>query len=82
MKKESQEKATYQIRLQGHLPKEWSEWFDGFSIENLPQGETKMTGEVADQTALHSLIQRIRDLGITLIEVKRLGQADESKESY
>ena len=81
MKEESQEKASYQIRLQGHLPEEWSEWFDGFTIENLPGGETKMTGEVVDQTALHSLIQRIRDLGITLIEVKRLDEAGDIEES-
>jgi hypothetical protein len=40
-----------------------------------------MTGEVADQTALHSLLQRIRDLGITLIEVKSVNEVEEIEES-
>ena len=81
IKKNNLEATTYQIRIKGHLPGMWSEWFDGFAIENTVQGETQMTGEVIDQTALHSLLQRIRDMGITLIEVKRLEKEEESEES-
>jgi hypothetical protein len=62
----------YQIRVQGHLPDSWSEWFYGFEITTQPNGECVMIGEITDQTALHSLLQRIRDIGLTLIEVKRL----------
>jgi hypothetical protein len=64
--------GIYQIRVKGHFPQDWSDWFYGFEINNLPSGETVMTGEIVDQTALHSLLQRIRDIGLTLIEVKRL----------
>jgi hypothetical protein len=81
MKQTAQEKATYQIRLKGHLPENWSDWFDGFTIDNQPTGETVLTGEIVDQTALHSLLQRIRDLGLTLIEVKRLDNSHEINES-
>jgi hypothetical protein len=81
MKQTSQEKATYQIRLKGHLPDNWSDWFDGFTIDNQPTGETVLTGEIVDQTALYSLLQRIRDLGLTLIEVKRLDNSHENNES-
>jgi hypothetical protein len=66
------ESGIYQIRVLGHLPQDWSDWFDGFTIETHPDGETVLTGEIIDQTALHSLLQRIRDIGLTLIEVKRL----------
>jgi hypothetical protein len=59
----------YQIRVQGHLPDSWSDWFGGFKIKTHPNGETVMTGEIIDQTALHTLIQRIRDIGLTLVEV-------------
>ena len=65
---------TYQIRVQGHLPDSWSEWFGGFEINTRPNGESVMTGEITDQTALHSLLERIRDIGLTLIEVKRLDE--------
>ena len=65
---------SYQIRVQDHLPDSWSEWFGGFEINTRPNGESVMTGEITDQTALHSLLERIRDIGLTLIEVKRLDE--------
>ena len=71
---------TYQIRVQGHLPESWSEWFGGFDIETRPDGESVLTGEVIDQTALYSLLDRIRDIGLTLNEVKRLDEELENKE--
>jgi len=69
----------YQFRVLGHLPESWSDWFGGFEIKALPNGESVMTGEVADQAALHSLLQRIRDIGITLIEVKRLDEDQDTQ---
>ena len=65
---------SYQIRVQGHLPDSWSEWFGGFEINTRPNGESVLTGEITDQTALQSLLERIRDIGLTLIEVKRLDE--------
>lgn len=59
----------YRIRVQGHLDARWSTWFDGMSLTREDDGTTVLRGRVDDQSALHGLIQRIRDLGLTLLEV-------------
>ena len=76
------ETRSYQIRVQGHLPDSWSDWFGGLEFKTRPNGETVMTGEIVDQTALHTLLQRIRDIGLTLIEVKRLDDFQENQSSH
>ena len=64
------EPARYRIRVRGMLPARWSEWFDGFAIAYEAGGNTILTGHVADQSALHGLISRVRDLGLTLVAVE------------
>ena len=59
----------YQIRVRGHLSDAWSEWFDGLTIENLPSGESLLSGPVADKAALYSLLTKVRDLNLTLLAV-------------
>lgn len=59
----------YRIRIQGRLERRWSTWFDGMSITAGEDGTTTLRGPVGDQAALHGLIQRVRDLGLTLLEV-------------
>jgi len=68
----------YQIRLQGHLGRQWADWFQGLTITLEDNGDTVLTGAVVDQAALHGLLRKIRDLGILLLSVNRveLGQAD------
>ncbi len=61
----------YEIRVHGHLDRRWEKYFEGIKIELLENGETRLRGEVADQAALHSLLSRIRDLGLTLLLVRR-----------
>jgi hypothetical protein len=68
----------YQIRVQGHLSDRWAAWFDGLTIENRPDGEAVLTGPLADQAALHGVLGRIRDLGLTLVAVSRSAE-DASK---
>ena len=63
---------TYEIRVKGSLGPEWSAWFDGFTITPQSDDETILVGPVADQPALHGLLAKIRDLGLTLIRVERL----------
>jgi hypothetical protein len=63
------EAADYQFRLKGHLGPEWAGWFGGLAITQEPNGETLVTGRVADQAALHGLLRKVRDLGMTLISV-------------
>lgn len=64
-------KALYQFRVRGHLRPQWSEWFDGMAIEHTADGDTLLTGVVRDQAALHGLLTRVRDLGLTLVAVQR-----------
>lgn len=68
----------YQIRVQGHLGSEWSDWFGGLSIRREGNGDTLLSGAVVDQAALYGLLRKVRDLGMPLISVNRLqsGQPD------
>jgi hypothetical protein len=60
---------TYEIRVQGHLERRWIAWFDGMELVTADDGSTLIRGRVADQAALHGLIQKVRDLGLPLISV-------------
>ena len=73
--------AVYQIRIKGHLPLQWTDWFEGLGITLEENGDTLLTGMVIDQAALHGLLKKVRDLGTPLISVNRVkpGQADASE---
>ena len=58
-----------EIRLKGHLDERWADWFEGLTITREANGETRLTGPVVDQTALHGLLRKVRDLGLPLISV-------------
>ncbi len=60
---------TYQIRLKGHLGHEWTDWFEGLTITLEEDGDTLLTGPVLDQSALHGLLKKVRDLGMPLVSV-------------
>jgi hypothetical protein len=64
----------YQIRLEGQLGPEWSEWFDGLDITLQENGEMVLSGPLPDQAALHGVLARICDLGMVLISVNRVKQ--------
>jgi hypothetical protein len=68
----------YQIRIKGHLGREWTDWFEGLTITLEDNGDTLLTGLVADQAALHGLLKKVRDVGMPLVSVNRgkPGQAD------
>jgi hypothetical protein len=70
------EAGRYELRLQGHLDARWAAWFDGLSLTQEPDGTTVIYGPVADQAALHGLLQKVRDTGLPLVSVGRvdLGQ--------
>ncbi len=61
--------VIYQVRLQGHLGDEWTDWFDGLTITLEEDGDTLLTGPVIDQAALHGLLKKVRDLGLPLVSV-------------
>lgn len=66
----STKSVIYQIRIEGHLDERWLRWSEGLDVVPLPQGETIISGEM-DQSALHGVLNRIRDLGLELISVQR-----------
>ena len=59
----------YEIKIKGYLDPCWSDWFAGLKLANLEEGEPVLSGPLADQAALHGLLERIRDLNLTLISV-------------
>jgi len=59
----------YEIKIQEHLDPGWSIWFAGQKLTQLEGDETLISGELPDQAALHGLLERIRDLNLTLISV-------------
>ncbi|HOU12636.1 MAG TPA: hypothetical protein PKZ84_05930 [Anaerolineae bacterium] len=62
-----EETMRYTIRVREHLiPEQWETWLGGLTLEILPSGEMQLSGPVADQAALHGILTRIRDLGLTL----------------
>jgi hypothetical protein len=65
-------RAVYEIRVRGHLDGHWSGWFDGLTLAHGEDGTTIIRGPVADQAALHGLLERIRDLGLPLLSVNCL----------
>ena len=66
------EQAIYQIKVRGVIDSVWSDWFDGLASCPQADGTTLLVGPVRDQSALHGLLARVRDLGLHLLSVKRV----------
>ena len=64
--------SRYEIRLTGHLDPRWAAWFDGLHLTNEADGTTALRGPVVDQAALHGVLQKVRDTGLTLVSVTQL----------
>ena len=65
----SHQPGLYEIRVQGSIPASRTSWFEGMSISSDENGQTTLRGEVIDQSALHGLLNKIRDLNIPLLSV-------------
>ena len=63
---------VYEIRLKGQIDKRWAAWFDGLTVTNIEDDETVLVGPVVDQTALHGLLAKVRDLNLPLLSVRRI----------
>jgi hypothetical protein len=63
------EARRYEIRIKGHLDTRWAAWFEGMCLTHAPDGTTTLSGEVADQAALHGLLHKLQDLGVPLLSI-------------
>lgn len=60
---------SYEIRVAGHLPPQWADWFEGLTVTPAGDGDTLLTGLAMDQAALHGLLKKVCDLGLSLVSV-------------
>ena len=60
---------VFEIRLKGHLEARWELWFDGLTVTLEENGNTLLSGPLADQAALHGILKKVRDLGLILLSV-------------
>ena len=73
----------YQIRIEGHLDDQWTDWFGGLTLTLEENGDTLLTGPIIDQAALFGLLKKVRDLGMPLVSLNRIetGKPDMSSTS-
>lgn len=71
-KPELDKNRYFQFRVRGHLDHHWKEWLDGLDISYEKHGITVLTGTVKDQPQLHGLLLKIRDMGLSLISVRKI----------
>lgn len=69
MKPTQSHPTGYEIRVAGHLPPQWADWFEGLTVTPADDGDTLLTGLAMDQAALHGLLKKVRDLGLSLVSV-------------
>lgn len=65
--------SSYEIRVQGHLDQRWSAWLEGLTIRYKEDGTTLLHGHLADEAALYGVLMKLRDLGVPLLAVRRMG---------
>lgn len=75
--KDRYQPEIYEFLIQGHLQDKWAGWFEGLSLTRLDDGSTKLCGQLPDQTALHSILLKIRDMNLILIYVKKIQKSPE-----
>jgi len=70
----------YEIRLEGVLHAGWSTWFEGLRV-SADGTQTVLSGELADQSALHGVLAKVRDLGMRLVSVRQLDADDDADDA-
>ncbi len=69
--------GQYEIRVQGRLEARWAAWFDGMTLTPGADGTTTIHGPVVDQAALHGLLRKLRDSGLSLVAVTQVPEEEE-----
>ena len=68
-KQNTDQPLTYEIKIKGHLRTQWSDWFENMTITYTAEDDTILSGEIADQAALHGVLKKISNLGLVLLSV-------------
>jgi hypothetical protein len=71
--------ASYELRIRGHLGQHWSTWFDGLTLTHEDDGTTTLRGVVSDQSELHGLLAKVRDLGVPLLSLTTVDTVEDSR---
>ena len=66
------ESSQYEFRIRDRLERRWETWFDDLTVIHEDDHTTTLRGEIADQSALHGVLARLRDLGLTLVSVRKV----------
>ena len=69
LERDTDQPKVFQFRIKGHLSQQWQDWFEGLIITLEEEGNTLLSGSVVDQSALHGILKKIRDLGMPLLSV-------------
>ena len=69
---EAEQPKQFAIRIKGHLDQRWADWLEGLTLTHDEDGTTKLEGPLADQAALHGVLNKIRDLSLPIISVQTL----------
>ena len=77
-----QHSTLYEIRVEGHLNTNWTEWFDGLEIIHEPSGDTLLRGHIIDQAALYGKLARIQGLGLTLLSVNAINPSTQDESNH
>lgn len=75
------EGRVFQIRVEGRIDHRQADWFEGFNIQPVGEGDTLLTGPLPDQAALHGLFRKLRDLGVSLVSVNPAQEEGREHES-
>jgi hypothetical protein len=75
-----QEFEKYEIRIKGHIEDRWTDWFDGMEIRREKDGTTTLSGYLPDQTALHSVLQKMRNMNLLLISFEQIQETEDRKQ--
>lgn len=67
---------SYEFRIKGHLDNRWANWFEGLTLTRETDGTTTLRGTVIDQAALHGVLHKLRDLGMTLISMQTVSDSE------
>jgi hypothetical protein len=72
LEKKENQTTKYIIRIKNHLDSNWEHWFEGMTITHNDEGETILTGEVVDQSALYGLLEKIHNLNLYLLSFQKV----------